>query len=178
MPPIESEYAALPVQPVAQPVPVQPVYQPVVQPVAQPVVQQVPVQPVVQVNPMPPMAQVMQPVEAVAPVVEYAAVPAVPVYERRRRIIYFVFGLIETLILIRVILKLLAANPQAGFTGLIYGITYPFVALFSGVFPTPQGSGSVFELSSVLAIGVYALLAYGIVRLLEVTDRRRPNAMV
>lgn len=94
--------------------------------------------------------------------------------DRVCQIIYLVFGIVEVLIAIRVILKLLAANPDAGFSSLIYGITQPLVAFFQGVFPTPTGSrGSVFELSSVLAIIVYALLAYVIVRVIRITSARR-----
>ena len=88
------------------------------------------------------------------------------------RIVYLVFGIIEALILIRVILKLLAANPDAGFSSLIYGLTAPFVAPFEGVFPTPHSNGSVLELSSILAIVVYALLAWAIVRIIHVAAER------
>src|SRR5258708_5368466 len=80
--------------------------------------------------------------------------PAARIY-RREQIIYFIFGVIELLIVIRVILRLLAANPNAGFTSLLYGITGPFIAPFEGVFPTPHSNGSVLELSSLLAVIVY-----------------------
>lgn len=93
------------------------------------------------------------------------------------RIVYLVFGIIEALILIRVILKLLAANPDAGFSSLIYGLTAPFVAPFEGVFPAPSGGGSVLELSSILAIIVYILLAWAIVRIIDLVNRRRPPAV-
>ena len=93
------------------------------------------------------------------------------------RIVYLVFGIIEALILIRVILKLLAANPDAGFSSLIYGLTAPFVAPFEGVFPSPSGGGSVLELSSILAIIVYILLAWAIVRVIDLVNRRRPPAL-
>ena len=70
-------------------------------------------------------------------------------------------------------LKLLDANPDAGFSSLIYGLTWPFVALFQGVFPEPSARGSVLELSTLLAMIVYALLAWGIVRVIEITSRRQ-----
>lgn len=100
--------------------------------------------------------------------------PAARIY-RREQIVYLIFGVIEILIVIRVILRLLAANPNAGFTSLLYGITGPFIAPFEGVFPTPHSNGSVLELSSLLAVIVYALLAYLIVRMIEVFSRRRAN---
>lgn len=94
---------------------------------------------------------------------------------RREQIVYFVFGVIEVLIILRVILRLLAANPDAAFTSLIYTLSGPFIAPFEGVFPTPRSSGSVLELSSLLAVIVYALLAYLIARMIEVFSRRRAN---
>lgn len=113
------------------------------------------------------------------------AQPGGPVYEngdpeapisradRARQVVYLIFGIIEVLIAIRVVLKLLAANPDAGFTSFIYGITEPLVAPFLGVFPEPSGNnGSVFELSSVLAIIVYMLLAYVIVRVIHIMSHR------
>ncbi len=106
------------------------------------------------------------------PVVE--PTPTARIY-RREQIVYFIFGVIEVLIIIRVVLRLLAANPDAAFTSLIYTLSGPFIAPFEGVFPTPHSSGSVLELSSLLAVIVYALLAYLIVRMIEVFSRRRAN---
>jgi uncharacterized membrane protein HdeD (DUF308 family) len=117
----------------------------------------------------------MQPVQPM-PVVVDSTVP-VSSLDRTRRIIYLVFGIIEVLIGIRVILKLLAANPDAGFTSLMYTVTQPFVALFQGVFPSAQSQGSSLEVSSLLAILVYALLAFGIVRLVQImAHRQTPGA--
>ena len=96
-----------------------------------------------------------------------------PAY-RFAQLIYVVFGVGITLIIIRVILKALAANPDAGFTSFLYGITNPLVAPFQGIFATPQaGTGSVFELSSSIAIIVYALIAWALVRLIVIMGRRR-----
>ena len=98
--------------------------------------------------------------------------------ERACQIVYLVFGVIEALVLIRILLKLLAANPDAGFSSFMYAITEPFVTFFQGVFPTPASRGSVLELSSVLAIIVYALLAYIIVRVIRIVSRRQtPDAL-
>ena len=88
--------------------------------------------------------------------------------------IYVVLGIGVGLILIRVILKALAANTGAGFTRFVYGITDPLVAPFQGIFTAQHaGAGSVFEFSSVVAIVVYALVAWAIVRLAALAGRRR-----
>ncbi len=84
---------------------------------------------------------------------------------RATQAIYAAFAVLEVLIAFRVVLKLLAANPANLFAQLIYGITEPFVLPFQGLFVTPQAAGVVLELSSILAIFVYMLIAYGLVRL-------------
>ena len=91
---------------------------------------------------------------------------------RAAQIVYTIGGIIEALIVIRLILKLLAANPDAGFSSFIYGITNPLVAPFQGVFATPQSHGSILDMAAILAIIVYALLIWGIARLLDLAQRR------
>src|SRR5687768_10874009 len=74
------------------------------------------------------------------------------------RVIYFVFGVIEIVIAIRILLKLIAANEASGFARFIYGFTAPFLAPFQGVVNSPRArNGSTFELSSLLAILIYVL---------------------
>jgi uncharacterized membrane protein len=84
---------------------------------------------------------------------------------RVTQLIYWIFGLIEGLILVRLVLKVLGANPNAGFAEFIYGITAPLVAPFVGLFGNPQASGSVLELTSIVALIVYALVAWLLGRL-------------
>jgi YGGT family len=84
---------------------------------------------------------------------------------RAQQLIYWVFGLIEGLLAIRFVLKALGANPSAGFAQFIYGITDILVAPFAGLFGTPRASGSVLELNSIVAMIVYALLAWLLAKL-------------
>ena len=79
--------------------------------------------------------------------------------------IYLIFGIIEVLIAIRLVLKLLGANPEAGFASLIYRITAPLVAPFVGLFGSPQLNGMVLELEAIVAIIVYGLVAWGLAKL-------------
>lgn len=99
--------------------------------------------------------------------------PGVSPAYRWSHVVYLILGIVETLLVIRFILKLLAANPGAGFSSLIYNITDPLVALFQGVFPNAQARGSVVDLAAILAIIVYALVAWVIVRLIWITQRRQ-----
>ena len=84
---------------------------------------------------------------------------------KARQAIYLLFGIIEGLIAVRFILRLLGANPDAGFAAFVYGVTAPFLAPFVGLFGTPQYDGSVLELHSIVAIVVYALLAWVLAKL-------------
>jgi len=83
------------------------------------------------------------------------------------QVIYIIAGFIEILLGFRFVLKLLEANPDAGFVSLVYGISKPFMAPFEAVFKTSEASGSVFEWNALLAIAVYAVIAWGIAALIN-----------
>lgn len=84
---------------------------------------------------------------------------------RGTQIVWYILGLIEALLAFRFVLKLLAANPSAGFSQFIYGVTYPFAAPFINVFRMTKVDGSIFEWTTLLAMFVYWLVAMGIIRL-------------
>ncbi len=88
-----------------------------------------------------------------------------PLY-RGSQIVWYVLGVIEVLFAFRFILKLLAANPSAGFTSLIYAVTNPFVGPFLSVFRISRVEGNVVEWTTLLAALVYWLMAYAIIKLL------------
>ena len=87
--------------------------------------------------------------------------------------IYLVLAVVDVLIAIRFVLKLLAANPDAGFARLVYGLTAPLVAPFVGLLGNPASStGNQFEMTSLAAIAVYALVAWLLTRIVRlVLDR-------
>jgi hypothetical protein len=85
---------------------------------------------------------------------------------RITQLIWFFAGVLEALLGIRFVLKLLAANPEAGFATFVYGITEVFLAPFAGLTATPSASGAVLEIPTLIAMLVYALVAWGIVRLI------------
>ncbi len=91
------------------------------------------------------------------------------------QVIWLVTSILEILIGIRVLLKLLGANPQAGFAQFVYGMTAVFLAPFAVLFPSPAASGSVLEISSLVAMLVYALLAWVIIRIMWVTLEEPPS---
>ena len=88
-----------------------------------------------------------------------------PLY-RGTQIVWYILGIIEVLLAFRFVLKLLGANPAAGFTSFIYGVTYIFATPFLNVFRITKVAGSVFEWTTLLAMFVYWVIAFGIIKLL------------
>ena len=103
----------------------------------------------------------------------YAARRGLPV--KVQNTIYLLFGILEGLLGIRFVLALLGANPAAGFTQFINTITNPFLAPFAGLFGKARSGGSVFDVSILVAILVYALIAWVLVKIvwLVMGDSRR-----
>jgi len=87
---------------------------------------------------------------------------------RASQLVYMLFAVIDGLLLIRLVLKLLGANPHAGFASFIYGFTDFFMAPFRNLLPAYGNEQSVFETSVVIAILVYALLGWALERLVAV----------
>ena len=87
-------------------------------------------------------------------------------------LVYFFFGALEILLAFRLILKLTGASISSAFVGLIYGLTGIFILPFEGIFRRGYTQGiettSVLEPSTLVAIIVYAVLAWGIVKLLRI----------
>lgn len=69
------------------------------------------------------------------------------------------------LLALRFVLKLMGANPSAGFSDFIYSASQFLTAPFTGVFGLSQVEGSVVEWTTLLAMAVYWLVALGIIRL-------------
>jgi hypothetical protein len=79
---------------------------------------------------------------------------------------YFVLGVLEVILLLRLLFRLLGANEGNAFIRFLYDLSHIFVVGFNGIFNDQAlGTHSVFELSTVIAMIVYALLAWGIVSL-------------
>jgi uncharacterized protein YggT (Ycf19 family) len=74
--------------------------------------------------------------------------------------IYLLFGFIDTLIAMRVVLRLLGANPSASFAQWVYGMTDWLTAPFVGLFNTTRVASGVLELNALVALVVYALLGW------------------
>ena len=80
--------------------------------------------------------------------------------------IYYLAGALEILLFLRFILRISGANPENLVAKFIYVLSNPFVAPFSTLFQTPAFDPQhTFDISALIAIGVYALLAWLVARL-------------
>jgi YggT family protein len=89
---------------------------------------------------------------------------------------WFVFGIIEALLGLRFALKIIAANPENPFASTIYAITAPFMFPFRDLTVTPSAGGIVLELNTLIAMAVYALIAWAAFNVLALifTRPRKP----
>jgi len=81
------------------------------------------------------------------------------------RIIWYIAGVIIALLGLRVLFFLLGANQGSPFVDFIYAISGVFAWPFYGIFPQPAYGVSVLDTASLVAMVIYALIAWGIARL-------------
>jgi len=85
------------------------------------------------------------------------------------RIIWYIAGVVLALLAFRFVLALLGANPNNGFANFIFSVSHPFVAPFFSLFGYNLRYGvSRFETFTLVAMAVYAIVAYGLARLIMI----------
>jgi hypothetical protein len=91
------------------------------------------------------------------------------------RVIWFIGGVIALLLAFRFALAALAANPANNFVDFIYRVSHPFAAPFFGMFNYNnvyiRGTGSHFEIYTLLAIAVYLAAAWILSALVNIGRR-------
>lgn len=138
--------------------------------------------------PAPPAAPPPPVVPAPAPVAAPVAAPAAPVQppvttaRRSRslagtlaRIVTFLFGILQALLIVRILLLLLNANADNEIVSAILNITEPFVEPFRGMFQLDEltgEKGSVLDIAAVVALVAWTLIETLIVSVLRLFDRR------
>ena len=91
-------------------------------------------------------------------------------YSPAARFIWTILTIVNGLLALRFLLKLFAANPAAGFTTGIYNLTAPLVNPFINVIRSSRVSGlGIVEWFTILAMIVYWLIAYALVRLFTIS---------
>jgi len=84
------------------------------------------------------------------------------------RILYTLLGILEILLGLRFVLKLVAANPDTGFSAFVYGITGAFIAPFNALLGTPTMGGASLEITTLIAMAVYALFVWVLARVIQI----------
>jgi hypothetical protein len=97
---------------------------------------------------------------------------------RVSQFIWLIFGGIEALIGIRVILMLIGANPANTFTAFVYQLSELFLWPFRNIVANPAFQNMILEITSVIAMIVYPLIGWAIVRLIWVLFYRAPTSEV
>ncbi|KUK72013.1 MAG: Uncharacterized protein XD91_1590 [Clostridiales bacterium 38_11] len=91
------------------------------------------------------------------------------------RMVYYVLGVLESLLVFRLVFRLLGANPESGFVSFIYSITKIFLVPFEAIFRSATTNGietsAVLEPGTIIAMIVYALIAWGIVKLIIILTK-------
>jgi hypothetical protein len=77
-------------------------------------------------------------------------------------------SLLNSLICLRFLLILLDANRTNEFTRFVFITTEPFLAIFQGLTNSPSFYGIEVELISLIAITVYSLLAWLLIKSIEI----------
>lgn len=97
---------------------------------------------------------------------------------RAYQVIWYIVGVIEVLLVFRMLFKAIGANPFSGFVTLIYALTNPFALPFQGIISNYVVGTSVFEWPTAIAAIVYFILAWGIVYLLQLIKPVTPDEVV
>ena len=111
---------------------------------------------------------------------ERAYVPAGPSgVTTLARLITFVFGVLQALLILRIILLVLIANPGNDVVSFILSITDPFVEPFRGMFQLDRVTAGrqVLDIAAIVALIGWTLVELLILALLRVFSRRPADAV-
>jgi uncharacterized protein YggT (Ycf19 family) len=81
-------------------------------------------------------------------------------------VVNFVFAIIYTIVGTRIVLELIGANEANRFKQFVDRVSAPLLSVFDGLLPDVRFDSFVLPLSFVFALVVYAVVHYGIRRLL------------
>jgi uncharacterized membrane protein YhdT len=84
------------------------------------------------------------------------------------QLIWLLLGLLEAALALRVVFKLIGVNAANSFASLLYNITNLFVAPFASLTGAPTAAGMVFEFSTIIAMVIYLLIGWALVKIVYV----------
>lgn len=86
-------------------------------------------------------------------------------------VVNYILGIAEVLLSLRFIFRLFGASPDATFTNVVYAITDPLMAPFASIARGTLRDGAVLDWSILVAMAIYALIAWAVVRLIEISSQ-------
>ena len=92
-----------------------------------------------------------------------------------RRLVWLLFGVLQTLIVLRIVLLLLGANEGNDLVAFITGVSDPFVEPFRGMFSLDEvsgASGSVLDVAALVALVAWTLVEALVLGIVGLADRR------
>ena len=84
------------------------------------------------------------------------------------QVVWLLLSIFEALLALRFVLKLIGANPASPFAAALYGFTGLFLFPFTSLLGAPALGGMVLEVSTLIAMLVYGLLAWAVERIIFV----------
>jgi YggT family protein len=109
------------------------------------------------------------------PVVENRVVTTASPLDTIRRLVWLLFGILQALIVLRIVLLLLNANEGNDIVSFIVSVTDPFVEPFRGMFRLDQvngASGSVLDVAAIIALVAWTLIEALVLGIVSLADRR------
>jgi len=95
---------------------------------------------------------------------------------KSQKVIYYILGVLEILFAFRFVFKILGANTESAFVSFIYSSSNLLLAPFTGIFRMAVTEGietkSFLEPTLIIGMIVYALLAWGIVKLIQISSQK------
>jgi len=95
------------------------------------------------------------------------------------RVVTFAFGILQALLILRIILLLLVANPGNDIVSFVFNITQPFVEPFVGMFSLNRveaDQGSVLDIAAIVALIGWTLVEALVLAAIRIFSRRPAEA--
>ena len=96
------------------------------------------------------------------------------------RVVTFAFGILQALLIVRIVLFLLVANPANQIVDAIFSITQPFIDPFIGMFALDRvvtDQGFVVDVAAIVALLAWTLVEFVILAGLRIFSRRTADAI-
>mgnify|MGYP000885929596 CR=1 FL=1 len=93
------------------------------------------------------------------------------------QLLWWLLGILEGLLALRFLFKLIGVNPANTFASFTYQLTDIFVRPFANLTGTPEAGNMVFEFPTLIAMLIYALVGWALVKLVYLLFYRPQGAV-